>query len=157
MNWESDLQEVFELAGRVDEVRQAAVNLSVVGGGGALHEQPGAVVLRREWDRCSEWEGGRRRGALIGCLLCAHLQVPLQRGDVLAAHLRVVQRHLGGQQSSVRVGGGGNSNPHAATPPEGPPPRGTRTLGKHPGGRGVGAGGRTVSEEEEAAGDRLQG
>ena len=44
----SDLQEVLELAGCVDKIRQAAVNLGVVARGGSLHEQLGAVVLRRK-------------------------------------------------------------------------------------------------------------
>ena len=44
----ADLQEVLELAGCVDEIREAAVNLGVVAGGGPLHEQLGAVILRRK-------------------------------------------------------------------------------------------------------------
>ena len=41
----ANLQEILELAGCVDKVRQAALNLRVVARGGPLHEQLGAVVL----------------------------------------------------------------------------------------------------------------
>lgn len=43
----SNLQEILELCGRVDEVRQTAFNLGLLTRAGALTEQLGAVVLQK--------------------------------------------------------------------------------------------------------------